>query len=36
MPSPIYPYVINLVVRLPIRRGTGELMNVSVWKRWCS
>jgi len=30
MPSPIYQYVINLVVSLPIRRGSGVLMNVSV------
>jgi len=25
MPSPIYQYVINLVVSLPIRRGPGVL-----------
>jgi len=30
MPSPVYQYAINLVVSLPIRRGPGELMNVSV------
>jgi len=30
MPSPIYQYVINLVVSLPFRRGPGVLMNVSV------
>jgi len=30
MPSPIYQYVTNLVVSLPIRRGPGVLMNVSV------
>ena len=31
-PSPIYQYVINLAVSLPIRRGPGVLMNVSVWE----
>jgi len=30
MPSPIYPYMINLDVSLPIRRGPGEFMNVLV------
>jgi len=30
LPSPIYEYVINLVVRLSIRRGPGVFMNVSV------
>jgi len=30
MPSPIYQYVINLVVSLPIRGGPSLLMNVSV------
>jgi len=30
MPSPVYQYEINLAVSLPIRRGTGVLMNVSV------
>jgi len=30
MPSPIYQYVISLVVSLPIRRGPGVLMNASV------
>jgi len=30
IPSPFYQYVINLVVNLPIRRGPGVLMNVSV------
>jgi len=30
MPSPIYQYVINLVVSLPIRRGPGLLVNFSV------
>jgi hypothetical protein len=30
MPSPIYQYAINLVMSLPIRRGPGVLMNVSV------
>jgi len=28
--SPIYKYVINLVVSLPIKEGPGVLMNVSV------
>ena len=32
MPSPNYKYVINLVVSLPIRRGPGVFMNVSVWE----
>ena len=32
MPSPVYQYVINLAVSLPIRRGPGILMNVSVWE----
>jgi len=30
MPSPIYQYVINLDVSLPITRGPGVFMNVSV------
>jgi len=30
-PSPIYQYVINLAVSLPIRRGPGVLRNVSVF-----
>jgi len=30
MPSPVYQYVIDLVVSLPIRRGPGVLMGVSV------
>jgi hypothetical protein len=30
MPSPIYQYVIDLIVSLPIRRGPGVFMNVSV------
>jgi hypothetical protein len=30
MPSPIYQYVIYLVMSLPIRRGPGVIMNVSV------
>jgi len=30
MPSPVYQYVINLVVNLPFRRGSSTLMNVSV------
>jgi len=32
MPFPIYQYVINLVVSLPIKRVPGVGMNVSVWK----
>ena len=28
MPSPIYQYVINLVVSLPIKKSPGVLMNV--------
>ena len=30
MPSPIYQYVFDLVVSLPIRRGPGVFMNVCV------
>jgi len=30
LPSPIYQYVINLVVTLPTRRGPDVLMNVAV------
>jgi len=30
MPSPVYQYVINLVVSVRIRRGAGVLINVSV------
>jgi len=30
MPSPIYQYVINLVVSFPIKRGPSVLTNVSV------
>jgi len=32
MPSPIYQYVINLVVSLPTRRGPVVLVSVSVWE----
>jgi len=32
MQSPIYQYVINLIVSLPIRRGPGVLMNVLMRK----
>ena len=32
MPSPIYLYVINLVVSLPVRRGPEVLTNVSLWE----
>ena len=30
MPSPIYQYVVNLVVSLAIRRGPGVFVNVPV------
>jgi len=30
MLSPVYQYMINLVVSLPIRRGPGLLTNTSV------
>ena len=30
MPSPVYQYVIDLIVSLPIRRGPAVFMNVSV------
>jgi len=30
MPSPIYQYVVNLVMSLPIRRSPGALMNVQL------
>jgi hypothetical protein len=30
MPSPIYQYVTNLVASLPVSRGPGLLLNVSV------
>jgi len=33
MSSPTYQYVVNLVVSLPIRRGPGVLMNISVRER---
>jgi hypothetical protein len=32
MPSPIYQYVINLIMSLPIGRGPGVFMNISVWE----
>jgi len=32
MQSSFYQYVTNLAVSLPIRRGPGVLMNVSVWE----
>jgi len=31
IPSPIYQYVVNLVVSLTIRGGSGMFMNVPVW-----
>jgi hypothetical protein len=34
MPSPIYQYVINLIVSLPTRRGPRVLMKVSVRKHF--
>ena len=30
MPSPLYQHVISLVLSLPIKRGPGVLMNVSL------
>jgi hypothetical protein len=33
MPSPVSQYMINLVVSLPIRRGLGVSMNVSLRER---
>jgi len=33
MQFPVYQYVINLVVSLPIRRGPGVFMNVSEQER---
>jgi len=30
MPSPVYQYVISLIVSLPISRGPDVLMNVFV------
>jgi len=30
MPYPVYRYVINLVASLPIKRGPGVIVNVSV------
>ena len=32
MPPPIYKYLINLVVSLPITRGPGVQMKDSVWE----
>ena len=32
MACPLYQYVISLFVNLPIRRGPGVLVNVSVLK----
>jgi len=32
MPSPVYQYVISLLMSLPIMRGPGVFMNVSVWE----
>ena len=30
MPSPVYQNVFNMIVSLPIQRGSGVFMNVSV------
>ena len=30
MPSPVYQYMMNLVVSLPVRRGPSVLVNVSL------
>jgi len=30
MPSPVYQYMINMIVSLPIQRGLGVFMIVSV------
>jgi hypothetical protein len=32
MPSPIYQNMVNLVVRLSIRRRPIEFMNVTMWE----
>ena len=32
MPSPVYQYVINRIVSLPIRTAPGLRMNISVWE----
>jgi len=32
MPSPVYQYVIHLVVSLLIWKGPGAFMNESVWE----
>jgi hypothetical protein len=32
MPSPIYQNMVNLVVRLPIRRYPSKFMNVMMWE----
>jgi len=32
MSSPLYQYVINLAVSLPIKRSPGVIMNVSVFE----
>jgi hypothetical protein len=31
MPPPIYQNVVNLVVRLPIRKYPNKFMNVTMW-----
>jgi len=44
IPSPMYQHMSNLVVSMPIRRGPGMFINVSVWAHhtlhnqifWCS
>jgi len=30
LPSPVYQYMIDLIVGIPIRRGPALLMNVTV------
>jgi hypothetical protein len=35
VPSPVYQYVINQVVSVPIRRGLGVLMNVVLEWEHC-
>jgi hypothetical protein len=32
MPYPIYEYEINMILNLPIRRGPGAFMNMSLWE----
>jgi hypothetical protein len=32
MPSPVYQNMVNLVVRLSIRRCPSKFMNVTMWE----